>query len=40
MECEIENIGILRNRVIWWEEAYGRKPAALATQETSSSIWK
>src|SRR6202023_1735835 len=34
MECEIENIGILRNRVISWEEAYGRKPAALATQET------
>ncbi len=34
MECEIENIGILRNRVISWQEAYGRKPAALATQET------
>src|SRR5450755_4710002 len=34
MECEIENIGILRNRVISWEEAYGHKPAALATQET------
>ena len=34
MECEIENIGILRNRVISWEEAYGQKPAALATQET------
>jgi 2-keto-4-pentenoate hydratase/2-oxohepta-3-ene-1,7-dioic acid hydratase in catechol pathway len=33
MECEIENIGILRNRVISWEEAYGRKAAALATQE-------
>src|ERR1700676_2766178 len=33
MECEIENIGILRNRVISWEEAYGNKPAALATQE-------
>ena len=33
MECEIENIGILRNRVISWEEAYGQKPAALATQE-------
>lgn len=25
MECEIENIGILRNPVISWEEAYGRK---------------
>jgi 2-keto-4-pentenoate hydratase/2-oxohepta-3-ene-1,7-dioic acid hydratase in catechol pathway len=34
MECEIEKIGILRNRVISWEEAYGHKPAALATQET------
>jgi hypothetical protein len=34
MECEIENIGILRNRVISWEEAYGQKPRALATQET------
>jgi 2-keto-4-pentenoate hydratase/2-oxohepta-3-ene-1,7-dioic acid hydratase in catechol pathway len=34
MECEIEHIGILRNRVISWEEAYGHKPAALATQET------
>lgn len=34
MECEIENIGVLRNRVISWEDAYGYKPAALATQET------
>ena len=34
MECEIEKIGILRNRVISWEEAYGNKPEALATQET------
>ncbi len=34
MECEIERIGILRNPVISWEEAYGQKPAALATQET------
>jgi 2-keto-4-pentenoate hydratase/2-oxohepta-3-ene-1,7-dioic acid hydratase in catechol pathway len=33
MECEIEKIGVLRNRVISWEEAYGRKPVALATQE-------
>jgi 2-keto-4-pentenoate hydratase/2-oxohepta-3-ene-1,7-dioic acid hydratase in catechol pathway len=32
MECEIEGIGILRNRIISWEEAYGRKAAAL--QET------
>jgi 2-keto-4-pentenoate hydratase/2-oxohepta-3-ene-1,7-dioic acid hydratase in catechol pathway len=34
MECEIEKIGILRNHVISWEEAYGRKPATMATQET------
>jgi 2-keto-4-pentenoate hydratase/2-oxohepta-3-ene-1,7-dioic acid hydratase in catechol pathway len=34
MECEIENIGILRNHVISWEEAYGQKPAAMATQES------
>ncbi len=34
MECEIEGIGILRNRIISWEEAYGRKAAALSTQET------
>jgi 2-keto-4-pentenoate hydratase/2-oxohepta-3-ene-1,7-dioic acid hydratase in catechol pathway len=35
MECEIEQIGVLRNRVISWEEAYGHKPAALATQEAA-----
>jgi 2-keto-4-pentenoate hydratase/2-oxohepta-3-ene-1,7-dioic acid hydratase in catechol pathway len=35
MECEIEQIGVLRNRVISWEEAHGQKPAALATQETA-----
>jgi 2-keto-4-pentenoate hydratase/2-oxohepta-3-ene-1,7-dioic acid hydratase in catechol pathway len=35
MECEIEKIGILRNRVISWEEAYGHKLGTLATQETS-----
>jgi len=34
MECEIEKIGVLRNRVISWEEAYGHKPEALATQES------
>lgn len=34
MECEIEKIGVLRNPVISWEKAYGKKPAALATQET------
>jgi 2-keto-4-pentenoate hydratase/2-oxohepta-3-ene-1,7-dioic acid hydratase in catechol pathway len=26
MECEIEQVGILRNPVISWEQAYGRKP--------------
>jgi 2-keto-4-pentenoate hydratase/2-oxohepta-3-ene-1,7-dioic acid hydratase in catechol pathway len=35
MECEIEKIGILRNPVISWEQAYGKKPAALATQESN-----
>lgn len=34
MECEIEGIGILRNRIISWEEAYGGKAAALAIRET------
>ena len=33
VECEIEKIGVLRNRVISWKEAYGEKPEALATQE-------
>ena len=33
MECEIEKIGVLRNRVISWEEAYGHRPEAMATQE-------
>lgn len=35
VECEIENIGILRNQVISWEEAYGSKPAVLIHQERS-----
>lgn len=35
MECEIEHIGVLRNPVISWEQAYGHKPVALRTQETS-----
>lgn len=34
VECEIEKIGVLRNRVISWEEAYRHRPVALATQET------
>jgi 2-keto-4-pentenoate hydratase/2-oxohepta-3-ene-1,7-dioic acid hydratase in catechol pathway len=32
MECEIEQIGILRNPVISWEQAYGEKPPARATE--------
>jgi 2-keto-4-pentenoate hydratase/2-oxohepta-3-ene-1,7-dioic acid hydratase in catechol pathway len=35
MECEIEQIGVLRNRVISWEEAYDHKPAGLGIQEKS-----
>ena len=36
MECEIEQIGVLRNPVISWEEAYGEKaPRAQATQEAA-----
>ncbi len=35
MECEIERIGVLRNPVISWKEAYGGKPApVLAALET------
>jgi hypothetical protein len=33
MECEIEKIGILRNPVISWEEAYGQKPPAEKTKD-------
>ena len=33
MECEIEGIGILRNRIISWEEAYGRNLAVRGAQE-------
>ena len=29
MECEIQGIGILRNPVVSWEEAYGSKPPAI-----------
>jgi 2-keto-4-pentenoate hydratase/2-oxohepta-3-ene-1,7-dioic acid hydratase in catechol pathway len=34
MECEIERIGVLRNRVISWQQAYGQKPGVMATQQT------
>src|SRR2546422_2049151 len=33
VECELEKIGILRNAVISWAQAYGKKPSVLATQE-------
>jgi 2-keto-4-pentenoate hydratase/2-oxohepta-3-ene-1,7-dioic acid hydratase in catechol pathway len=36
MECEIEKIGVLRNKVISWKEAYGSTPVALRTQESPS----
>jgi hypothetical protein len=29
MECEIEKIGILRNPVISWKQAYGENAAAV-----------
>jgi 2-keto-4-pentenoate hydratase/2-oxohepta-3-ene-1,7-dioic acid hydratase in catechol pathway len=32
MECEIEKIGVLRNPVISWEQAYGRRVPARAFQ--------
>jgi len=32
MECEIEHIGVLRNPVISWVEAYGHRPVTLSTQ--------
>jgi 2-keto-4-pentenoate hydratase/2-oxohepta-3-ene-1,7-dioic acid hydratase in catechol pathway len=36
MECEIEQIGVLRNPVISWEEAYGEKaPASSQPQEAA-----
>ncbi|MFZ0036008.1 MAG: fumarylacetoacetate hydrolase family protein, partial [Candidatus Acidiferrales bacterium] len=28
VECEIEKIGVLRNPVISWEQAYGKKSTA------------
>jgi 2-keto-4-pentenoate hydratase/2-oxohepta-3-ene-1,7-dioic acid hydratase in catechol pathway len=34
IECEIEKIGILRNHVISFEDAYGHRPQALFTQES------
>jgi len=36
MECEIEHIGILRNPVISWEEAYGRKAPQCQIEEQAA----
>jgi 2-keto-4-pentenoate hydratase/2-oxohepta-3-ene-1,7-dioic acid hydratase in catechol pathway len=33
MECEIEQIGVLRNPVISWEEAYGERPPGTAEKQ-------
>ncbi len=33
VECEIESIGILRNRIISWKEAYGVKPPGVGIQQ-------
>ncbi len=33
MECEIEKIGVLRNPVISWEQAYGVKPPGAAEKQ-------
>jgi 2-keto-4-pentenoate hydratase/2-oxohepta-3-ene-1,7-dioic acid hydratase in catechol pathway len=34
MECEIEKLGILRNPVISWKDAYGHEPETMATQDS------
>lgn len=36
MECEIEEIGVLRNPVISWEEAYGEKAPTAARAEEAA----
>jgi 2-keto-4-pentenoate hydratase/2-oxohepta-3-ene-1,7-dioic acid hydratase in catechol pathway len=35
MECEIEGIGVLRNPVISWEQAYGRAPEPALARQTA-----
>ena len=37
MECEIEQIGVLRNPVISWEEAYGSKPPSLTAEKQGAA---
>ena len=37
MECEIEQIGVLRNPVISWHEAYGEKPPAPVAKEQGAT---
>ncbi len=35
MECEIEQIGVLRNPVISWEQAYGKKPEPVLARQSA-----
>ena len=35
MECEIENIGILRNPVVSWEQAHGKLAEARAVEKVA-----
>jgi 2-keto-4-pentenoate hydratase/2-oxohepta-3-ene-1,7-dioic acid hydratase in catechol pathway len=37
MECEIEQIGVLRNPVIAWEQAYGRKAPVAVTENVGTA---
>jgi 2-keto-4-pentenoate hydratase/2-oxohepta-3-ene-1,7-dioic acid hydratase in catechol pathway len=37
MECEIEQIGVLRNPVISWEQAYGEKAPSLTAAEQGAA---
>ncbi|HKD86498.1 MAG TPA: fumarylacetoacetate hydrolase family protein [Terriglobales bacterium] len=37
MECEIEQIGVLRNPVISWEEAYGEKLPSLTAEKQGAA---
>ncbi len=37
MECEIEQIGVLRNPVISWEQAYGENPSHVGAKQGAAS---
>src|SRR5438046_2150766 len=39
MECEIERIGVLRNPVISWKEAYGGKPVPVLDAGRKAEVW-